>query len=328
MKKLILLTIICLGTWQLAFAQKKIVVAQDGSGDFTTVQAAINSLPQINLIEAQILVKDGVYAEKVLIDRDNVQLIGESKEGTQIAYTQLKNEWVKSPDAIGAAVLNITSDDVAIQNVTIQNTSEKIGKTAYAVYATGTRIIFDNCNLIGNGANTVCLMDYKNGLYYLRACEMSGAVDMFRAMGWCYAEHCSFYQHEAISSIWHAGITDADQKMVVKDSYFDGVQHFFLGRSHYDSQFFIVDCEFSKRLADKHFYRKTYENNPEKAKYYPNTYGDRYYLSGNKQNGTDYAWLKADNLKDYSKKLKASQVNTSFVFGSKWNPEQKLQSLK
>lgn len=303
-----------------------IVVAPDGSGDFRTITEAIQSVPDINLHRVNIFIKNGVYQEKILLNKDNICLMGEDKAQTRIEFNQLKKDWVKNPDAIGAAVLNITADDITITNITLHNTMPKVGPTAYTVYSTGTRTAFINCNIANTGANTMCLMNYKSGMYLVKDCQIEGAVDFFRAMGWCYVEGCSFYQHEAISSIWHAGITSADQKMVVKNSKFDGVQHFFVGRSHYDSQFFLVGCEFSERLADKAFYRKTYEENPAKARNYPNVFGDRYYFADNKQNGTNYAWLRADNLKDYDPKLDASLIDAQFVFGDRWNTELLLTS--
>lgn len=327
-KKLFLLACILVGTQLATQAEeiKQIVVDQKGKGNFTSISDAINSLPEINVVPVKILVKNGVYTEKILLNRDNIYLVGEDKSKTRITFNQPKSDWVKAKDYVGAAVVNITADNITIQNLTLENSITKVGPTAYVIYGTGTKTIINNCNILNNGCNTVSLMDYKTGMYYLKDCHMEGAVDFFKAMGWCYVENCSFYQKEAISSVWHAGITDADQKMVIKNSSFDGVEHFFLGRNHYDAQFFIIGCKFSERLANKDFYRKTYDD-PEKARNYPAIYGDRYYFADNSQQKTKYAWLKVNNLKDYNKKLKASKIDAQFTFGNQWNPEETLKAL-
>ncbi|MFV0290123.1 MAG: pectinesterase family protein [Mangrovibacterium sp.] len=310
-----------------AEGDRLIVVDKLGNGNFTSINAAINSLPEINIVPTTILIKKGTYEEKVLINRDHVNLIGESRSETKIMFNQLKKDWQEKKDYEGAAVLNITGDDVVIKNLTLQNTMPKVGPTAYVIYSTGTQNIFFNCDILNNGANTVCLMDYKNGRYFLKDCRIEGTVDFLKAMGWCYVENCSFYQREAISSIWHARVGNFDQKMVIKNSSFDGVEHFFLGRSHYDALFFIVGCNFSKNLANKEFYRKTYEEDVEKARNYPDEFGCNYYFSENKQTKTNYKWLKESNLKEYRKKLKAKNLNASFVFGNNWNPERVLNGL-
>lgn len=294
-----------------------IVVDAAGGGDFTTINDAINSLPEQNFERIYILVKAGIYTEKVVINRDFISLIGEDKTTTQIQFDQLKKDWVVNKDAEGAAVINIYADDVIIDNLTLQNLMPKIGPTAYVVYGTGTRTIINNCNILNNGANTVCLMDYKTGMYYLKDCKIEGAVDFMKAMGWCHIENCSFFQKEAIASIWHAGINNPNQKMVVKNSYFDGVDNFFIGRHHFDAEFFIVDCEFSDKLADKPLYRKLYPKTPEKER--PYIFGDRHYYSGSKQNKTNYAWLK-DNLKEYDSAVLPEAINPEFTFDGQWNP--------
>ncbi|MDP2038455.1 MAG: pectinesterase family protein, partial [Ignavibacteria bacterium] len=52
-----------------AQAQEKrfITVAQDGSGDFKTITAAIQSLPYFNYQRTVIFVKNGIYNEKFRI---------------------------------------------------------------------------------------------------------------------------------------------------------------------------------------------------------------------------------------------------------------------
>lgn len=64
-----------------------IVVAQDGSGDFTTIQEAVNSVPDFRKkARTTILVKKGVYKEKLIIApcKINLSIIGE--DGAVITY--------------------------------------------------------------------------------------------------------------------------------------------------------------------------------------------------------------------------------------------------
>ncbi len=58
-------------------AQVKIVVAIDGSGDFKTIQGAINSLPDSSATARTIFIKKGTYAEKLYIEKANIIFEGE-----------------------------------------------------------------------------------------------------------------------------------------------------------------------------------------------------------------------------------------------------------
>jgi pectinesterase len=70
-----------------------LVVAADGSGDFTTIQAALQSIPRDSTERRVVLIKNGLYAEKIRIDAANVTLRGESREGTRIEFAQGATEF-------------------------------------------------------------------------------------------------------------------------------------------------------------------------------------------------------------------------------------------
>lgn len=320
MKSIITFIFLFIALFSKANTYRDITVAMDGSGDVKTITEAINTIPSDNLQRFVIFVKNGVYNEKIRIEKDFVTIVGESRDHTIIQYNQPKKEWLANKDYEGPAVMNIHADDVVIENITLKNTMPKIGPTAYVIYDTGTRTIIQNCNILNNGANTVTLMDDDTGMYYFNNCLIEGTVDFMKAMGWCYMNHCRFFQKEAIASIWHAGINNEKQKMVITNSSFDGVEHFFLGRHHYDALFFITNCQFSDKLADKPIYRKLYPKKPIKEK--PYIFGDRHYYYNCQKEKGNYAWLN-NNLSDYDKKLKPTQITSEWTFDGKWKPESK-----
>ncbi|MBC7652063.1 MAG: pectin esterase, partial [Deinococcales bacterium] len=59
-----------------------IVVDITGKGNFITIQAAINSLPDSAIAPRTIFIKNGLYNEKVFITKHNIILKGESQEKT------------------------------------------------------------------------------------------------------------------------------------------------------------------------------------------------------------------------------------------------------
>lgn len=241
-----------------------ITVAKDGSGDFASISAAIKSLPMFEYQRVVIYIKNGVYNEKFKITQDNVTLEGESRDSTIIEYNQLRTDWIKNKDVIGPAVINIHADDIILKNLTIKNTQPKVGPHAFTVYGTGTRTIIIHCNILSNGGDTVSLWNYKEGMYYHANCNFRGSVDYVCPRGWCFIKNSHFYELKQTASIWHAGGYKQNQKFVLRNCTFDGVKGFQLGRHHYDAQFYLLNCKFSKNLADTPIYRVTNPKDPEK----------------------------------------------------------------
>ena len=99
------------------------VVAQDGSGDFTTVQAAIEAAPDDLSAPLVIFIKNGVYEEKLFIAKNFITLIGEDRDSTIITTAVLRRLWREEhPDDWGAATVNIAhaAADLTLANMTIR----------------------------------------------------------------------------------------------------------------------------------------------------------------------------------------------------------------
>src|SRR5882672_4308537 len=75
-----------------------------------TVDAAARSIPKDSRGRTAIFIKDGVYPEKVRIDAACVTLRGQSRAGTRIEFSQLNDDFSKTPDDIGRAVVNVNGD--------------------------------------------------------------------------------------------------------------------------------------------------------------------------------------------------------------------------
>jgi len=333
-----------------SFDAHYIVVAKDGSGNFKTITEAIESLPMFNYERTIIFVNNGTYKEKIRIDQDYIILEGESEDSTIIEYAQLRTDWLAHKDAIGPAVVNIHGDDVILRNLTIRNTQPEIGPHAFAVYDDGTRTIMVHCNISSKGADTVSPWNYKTGMYYMADCTFSGAVDFVCPRGWCIIRDSKFYEvKKGSASIWHAGNYDKNQKFVLENCSFDGVEGFELGRHHLEAQFYLLNCTFSKNMADNPIYRVVYhypeiknilkdvrrENNVQDEsdslivkhlnQNRPFNWGERDYFYNCHRDGGDYKWF-ADNLNRRSgdrenRRLLPSDVTASWTFDGKWNPE-------
>ena len=62
-------------------APPDITVAQDGSGQFTSIHAALQSIPRDNIERKTVFVRNGIYKEQVRVDAPYVSLIGQTATG-------------------------------------------------------------------------------------------------------------------------------------------------------------------------------------------------------------------------------------------------------
>ena len=137
------------------------IVAKDGSGDFTSLQAAVDAVPEGNRAPVIIIVRMDEYREKVVVHKSNVRIIGEARDRTVLTW----NGCAKDLDESGAekgtflsSTLMITGDNVEVENLTIRNDAgdgRKVGQ-AVAVYAAGDRGVWRNCRMIAHQDTLYC----------------------------------------------------------------------------------------------------------------------------------------------------------------------------
>ena len=154
-KHLAVLFIICFISITDTFARYDLIVAIDGSGDFITIQDALNAVPNFREKPFIIFIKNGLYNEKLFIEKSNIALIGESKDSTIIVYAELRKNWrEKNPDDYGAGVVNIKNDisDITFLSLTVHNNYGSLHGDhdhQFAIRASEgvTRIIIDDCRI-------------------------------------------------------------------------------------------------------------------------------------------------------------------------------------
>jgi PelA/Pel-15E family pectate lyase len=161
----------------------KITVAKDGSGDYTTVQGAIDAIPSNNVYPIEIYIKNGIYKEEIKVptDKSFITMIGESREGTVLTYDNYagkENETGGTYGTSGSASVYIYANDFIAKDITFENSFDEAsvdvsGKQAVAVYAKGDRQKFINCRFVGNQDT---LYTYDGTQYYYK-CRIEGDVD-------------------------------------------------------------------------------------------------------------------------------------------------------
>ena len=168
-----------------------LTVASDGSGEFLTIQAAIETIPVSNTQPLSIFIRDGIYEEKLLLRQNRVTLLGESRDGVHIQFHAPRSEYDRRYDKIGPGVVNVFGCDNVIRRLTITNTQQTT-EHAFALYGQPQRFILDDCSVLGVGGDTVSLWNTSSGMYYHRNCRFQGGVDFVCPRGWCFVRNCEF----------------------------------------------------------------------------------------------------------------------------------------
>lgn len=131
------------------------IVCKDGTGDFTTIQEAVNSIPDDNRERVTIHIKQGIYYEKLNITKNNISLIGENEDNTKITYDDSANKLLPNGEKMrtfNSYSVFIDGEDFIAENITFENSAgdgSKVGQ-AVAVYLDGDRAILKKCKLLGH----------------------------------------------------------------------------------------------------------------------------------------------------------------------------------
>jgi pectate lyase len=169
-----------------------IVVSQDGKGDFSSVQAAINAVPVNNAMNTTIAIKAGSYHEVINIPASKpfITLLGGTPraEDTIIAY----DNWSGSPapgggtlGTSGSATATFNANDFTARFITFANTFDPASHPetnqhqAVAVKTAADRMLFDHDRFLGNQdtlyANSASTT--ATGRQLFTSCYIEGTID-------------------------------------------------------------------------------------------------------------------------------------------------------
>lgn len=173
------------------------VVAQDGSGDYSSVQEAINAAPEARKDPWLIFVKRGVYSEHVDIPENKpfLCLIGEGRGKTQISCNRLCGGPTGVKVDIGATV-TARSSNLYFEGIDIINSyghEQKDGPQALALYTMGDRVSLRHCGLLSFQDTWLTAYHKPNLRHYSTECFIEGAVDFIYGQGNVLFDHDTLY---------------------------------------------------------------------------------------------------------------------------------------
>lgn len=186
-------------------------VAQDGSGDFKTIQEAVNAVRDLSQQQVRIFIRKGTYHEKLVIPswKIKISLVGEDKESTIITNNDYSGKnYPAGSDPYGrdkfttytSYTVLVQGNDFTAENLTIENTAGRVGQ-AVALHVEADRVIIRNCNLKGN-QDTLYTATENSRQYYVN-CFIEGTTDFI------FGEATAVFQSCTIKSLSNSYITAA-----------------------------------------------------------------------------------------------------------------------
>lgn len=201
------------------------IIAKDGSGDFTSIQEAVDAVPMSGRHPTILLVRKDEYHERVIVNKDNIRIIGEERDYTVITSSGC----AKDLDAEGrekgtflSYTFLVTGNNVEVENITIRNDAgdgSKVGQ-AVAVYTAGDRGVWRNVRMIAcqdtlfcgptmpkvardalprlipEGVISVGDCPLVMNRQYFEDCYIQGDVDFIFGPYRCWFERCTLFMNE------------------------------------------------------------------------------------------------------------------------------------
>jgi pectinesterase len=204
MKRIIFLAL-CLVSIRHSFAQqqtypKYLTVAQDGSGNYKTIQEAVNAMRDFSQERVTIFIKKGIYKEKLVVPswKTNIALVGESRDSTIITNDDFSGKPLPGGKDVttgrdkfstfNSYTVLVKGNDFSAENLTIQNSSGRVGQ-AVALHAESDRCVILNCRLLGNQDTLYVGIDSSR--QYYKDCFIEGTTDFIFGPATVVFQHCT-----------------------------------------------------------------------------------------------------------------------------------------
>jgi pectinesterase len=169
------------------------VVAQDGTGDFDTIQAAVDAMKSFPPDRVTIYVKPGVYREKLVVHEWNTRLsiVGEDAHRTRITFDDHFKRVARGRNStFFTATVQVNADDFFARGLTIENTAGDVGQ-AIALAVNANRAVFRNVRLLGNQDTLYVTGEGKR--MFFDDCYIEGTTDFIFGGASAVFRHCHIH---------------------------------------------------------------------------------------------------------------------------------------
>lgn len=229
---------------------RELVVAQDGTGDYTTIAEALEAVRAFMDFDVKIYIKKGIYKEKLVVPSwvQHIELIGEDVQNTIITHADHAN--MNHMGTFRTYTVKVEGNYITFRNITIENNAPRLGQ-AVALHTEGDCLRFINCRFLGN-QDTVYTGVEGTRLYF-ENCYIEGTTDFIFGPSTTWFEGCTI--HSKANSYITAASTPKD----IEYGYIfnkcrltaaEGVDKVYLGRPWrpYACTIFM-NCELGKHIV-------------------------------------------------------------------------------
>lgn len=205
-----------------------VVVSRDGTGQFSSIQAAVTAAPAGRTTPWRIYIRRGKYVEPVVIPSNKpfLQLSGENMAETILSYDNYSGRANPAGGTFGTSTcgtLIINAPDVMVMNLSIENATgygvnanavvpaPGDGPQAVAVYTTSDRVVFYNCRMNG-GQDTYYGGNNKGTRVYVKHSYIDGNTDFIFGSSTIIFDTCVIYPRTRLDNSSGGYVTAANTK--------------------------------------------------------------------------------------------------------------------
>lgn len=234
-----------------------LIVAKDGSGDFSTVQDAFLAVPDYRKQETVIYIKAGIYKEKLILPstKVNVTIVGEDAEKTVLTYDDYSSKLTRFGEGTGTSGSSsffIFGNNFTAKNITFENSAGNVGQ-AVAVRIDGDRVQFFNCRFLGN-QDTLYPHSTTSRQYY-KNCYIEGTVDFIFGSSTALFDSCTIYCKQGGYITAASTARDSKYGFIFRNCKIEGTApagSVYLGRPWRDhAKTVYINCEMSDIIQPK-----------------------------------------------------------------------------
>ena len=162
----------------------ELTVAADGTGDFCTVQGAVDFVPINNTQRVNITVARGTYTELVYV-RSNKPFITVSGEDRAETVVEYPNNDRLNPGTAARPMFRVDASDFILENITLHNTTPYGGSQAEALRLNNQRMLVNRVNLKSFQDTFL-----QTGTAFITNSDIEGDVDFMWGYGAAYFQNC------------------------------------------------------------------------------------------------------------------------------------------
>ena len=274
---LLLLTVLCVMSVNAANKYDNpdtLFVARDGTGEFRTIEDAVEVCRAFMEYHKVIYVKKGVYKEKLIIPSwlTNIEICGEDVEKTIITYDDHANIRLqttgKPMGTFRTYTVKVEGSNITFTNITIENNAARLGQ-AVALHTEGNHLIFRRCRLLGN--QDTIYTGVGNTKVFFDNCYIEGTTDFIFGPSTAWFENCTI--HSKTNSYVTAASTPADVEYgyvfnKCKLTADEGVDKVFLGRPWRPYAYTLfMNCELGAHIVPVGWHNWGKASNEQTARY-------------------------------------------------------------